>query len=95
MTALLNASLIMVRERLQLGTQARGKTDDVLASWIFIKCCLCYWRHQVAGPNGTFISLFVKAELLFLVLILLTVASKRPILGYCDDNVGLAALQEH
>lgn len=36
-----------------------------------------------------------KAELLFLVLILLTVASKRPILGYCDDNVGLAALQEH
>lgn len=85
----------MVRERLQLGTQARGKTDDVLASWIFIKCCLCYWRHQVAGPNGTFISLFVKAELLFLVLILLTVASKRPILGYCDDNVGLAALQEH
>lgn len=41
------------------------------------------------------LSPFVKAELLFLILILLTVAFKRTILSYCDDNVGLCVLQEH
>jgi hypothetical protein len=49
----------------------------------------------VADSNGTFISKFVKAEILFLVLILLVIAFKRMILSYCDDNVGLCVLQEH
>lgn len=50
---------------------------------------------RVTETNGTFISQIVKAEILYLVLILLTVAFKRIILSYCDDNVGLCALQEH